>query len=288
MNDFLTNRQLPENLDSLKRLSLNYWWSWSREGAGVFREFDAALWEKCEQNPRRMLKEISELHLWQRACSAHFVERLERLTAEFDEYMRQEPQVFGSGARREITPEHPVAYFCAEYGVHNSLPLYSGGLGILAGDHLKSASDLRVPLVAVGLFYRYGYFRQRVDNYNLQHEIYQESLPENLAIRPVFDEAGERLKIFVEMRGRKVAAQVWLAKIGRVSLYLLDTNVAENNEIDRFVTGHLYGGDKETRIVQEMLLGIGGVRLLRKLNIEPSVFHLNEGHSAFLTLELVR
>ncbi|MEP6925657.1 MAG: alpha-glucan family phosphorylase, partial [Pyrinomonadaceae bacterium] len=288
MNEVLTGKYLPENLRSLERLSWNYWWSWGTDGAAVFRELDPTLWEKTEQNPRRMLQEISQFHLWQRACDAHFVARVEELTHDFDDYLANKPRVYGDGTSRPITPENPVAYFCAEYGVHNSLPLYSGGLGILAGDHLKSASDLCVPLVAVGLFYRYGYFRQRINADNLQHEIYQESVSENLAIQPVLNSNNEPVKISLQMRGRTVVAQAWLAQVGRISLYLLDTNVAENAEVDRYVTGHLYGGDKETRVVQEMLLGIGGVRLLRKLNIEPSVFHLNEGHSAFLTLELSR
>src|SRR4030095_1461851 len=174
------------------------------------------------------------------------------------------------------------------YGVHNSLPLYSGGLGILAGDHLKSASDLGIPLVAVGLLYRYGYFRQRLRNDGWQEEHYGETHPNELPINLVLTRNNVPLKIEVSIRNRRVRAQVWRADVGRVPLYLLDTNIPENTETDRWVTGHLYGGDRETRIVQEMLLGIGGVRLLRKLGVTPHVFHLNEGHSAFLTIELAR
>ncbi|MEP7036863.1 MAG: alpha-glucan family phosphorylase, partial [Acidobacteriota bacterium] len=193
------------------------------------------------------------------------------------------PNSFG-----KITPENPVAYFCAEYGVHNSLPIYSGGLGILAGDHLKSASDGNVPLVAIGLFYRYGYFRQKIAHDGFQEEKYLDSFDNQLALQPVLNENDARILTMVHIRGREVYAQTWLAKIGRILLYLLDTNVPENNETDRLITGHLYGGDTETRIVQEKILGIGGVRLLRELGVEPSVYHLNEGHSAFLTLELAR
>jgi starch phosphorylase len=189
---------------------------------------------------------------------------------------------------KTITPEHPIAYFCAEFGVHSSLPLYSGGLGILAGDHLKSASDLGLPLVGIGLLYRFGYFRQRLRNDGWQEEHYGETYPNDLPIHLVRNADGSTLRIEVLIRERNVLAQVWRADVGRVPLYLLDTNIPENVETDRWVTGHLYGGDRETRIVQEMLLGIGGVRLLRKLGIAPSVFHLNEGHSAFLTLELAR
>ena len=278
--------ELPFNLQALETLSKNLWWSWTSDGASVFRNLDPHLWEQTEQNPRRLLQEISALRLWQAAADAAFVGRVENLASRFEDYLAQDFQSFGSD--RKITPENPVAYFCAEYGVHNSLPLYSGGLGILAGDHLKSASDLRLPLVAIGLFYRFGYFRQKMSADGYQLEDYQESKAENLAIAPVLDANGERVKVSIRMRGRDVAAQAWLAEVGRVKLYLLDTNIEENDEIDRLITGHLYGGDKETRVVQEMLLGIGGVRLLRKLNIEPSVFHLNEGHSAFLTLELAR
>jgi len=182
--------------------------------------------------------------------------------------------------------DHPVAYFCAEYGVHTSLPIYSGGLGILAGDHLKSASDLNIPLVAIGLLYRYGYFRQDISHDGWQEEHYSNLFTLGLAIEPVNDANGERIRVSVHIRGREVHAEAWLARVGRISLYLLDTNVDPNSAIDRMITGHLYGGDTETRIVQEKVLGLGGVRLLRKLAIEPSVYHLNEGHAAFSTLEL--
>jgi starch phosphorylase len=281
-NDFNTH-ELPECLRALEKISQNYWWSWSNEGAYLFRGLDSKLWEEVEQNPRLLLQKISDLHLWQRACDPFYTARVERVARQFDEYLNAGQKPFET-----ITPENPVAYFCAEYGVHNSLPLYSGGLGILAGDHLKSASDLGLPLVAIGLFYRFGYFRQRLSPDGYQMEDYQESIPANLSLQPVLDDGGERLKVSLKMRGRDVLAQAWLASVGRIKLYLLDTNVQENHEIDRLITGHLYGGDKETRVVQEMLLGIGGVRLVRALKIEPSVFHLNEGHSAFLTLELAR
>jgi starch phosphorylase len=168
------------------------------------------------------------------------------------------------------------------------LPLYSGGLGILAGDHLKSASDLNLPLVAIGLFYRFGYFRQGVTADDWQDESYKETYADELPLELVTDETGAPVRIEVSMRGRAVSACAWRANVGRVKLYLLDTNVPENNEVDRLITGHLYGGDRETRLVQEMMLGLGGVRLLRKLGVQPGVFHLNEGHSAFLTLELAR
>jgi len=281
--DFEFTSRVPEAIGFLETLSWNFWWSWSRDGAALFRDLDPALWEACEQNPRELLKRISDLALWQKAAEADYVRRVEATKAEFESYVGSEDAEFG-----EITSRNPVAYFCAEYGVHNSLPIYSGGLGILAGDHLKSASDLKVPLVAVGLMYRYGYFRQKVAHDGWQEETYKDSFEDHLALKPVVDENGERIVVTVTMRGRKVHAQAWLAIVGRIRLYLLDTNIGINDEVDRFVTGHLYGGDTETRIVQEKILGIGGVQLLRRLGVEPAVFHLNEGHSAFLNLELAR
>ena len=281
--DFYNKRELPEKLEFLDTLSWNFYWSWKPEGTKLFRELDPQLWEKCEQNPRLLLTQISELRLWQKANDFDYVERLQKFSRLFGEYHSEKPNSFG-----KINAQNPVAYFCAEYGVHNSLPVYSGGLGILAGDHLKSASDNNVPLIAVGLLYRFGYFRQKITHDGWQDERYLDSFKSELALLPVFDKGGERILIKVHIRGREVFARAWLAKIGRISLYLLDTNVEENTEIDRLITGHLYGGDTETRIVQEKILGIGGVRLLRQFGIMPSVYHLNEGHSAFLTLELAR
>jgi starch phosphorylase len=284
----LEARPLPEPLRALERLAWNYWWSWAADGAAVFRDLDPGVWELCEHNPRRVLAETSEFRLMQMATDPVYTERVRALAARFDAYMADARAWESTDQLKKLTPERAVAYFCAEYGVHNSLPLYSGGLGMLAGDHLKSASDLRLPLVAVGLLYRYGYFRQRLTRDGWQDEHYGETHPSELPIHQVMDSTGAPLGIEVRMRGRIVRAHVWRAHVGRVSLYLLDTNIAENDELDRWVTGHLYGGDRETRIVQEMMLGIGGVRLLRALRIEPHVFHLNEGHSAFLTLELAR
>ncbi len=278
--------RLPAPLAPLERLAWNYWWSWAADGAEIFRDLEPEIWEECEYNPRLLLAKTSAYRLAEAATDPVYLERVRRIDERFQSYMAS-----GIGwtiDHPQITAEHPVAYFCAEFGVHNSLPLYSGGLGILAGDHLKSASDLRVPLVAVGLLYRYGYFRQRLRNDGWQEEHYGETFPNDLAITLIKNPDGTPLRIAVWIRERNVLAQVWRADVGMVQLYLLDTNILENVETDRWVTGHLYGGDRETRIVQEMLLGIGGVRLLRQLGVTPSVYHLNEGHSAFLTLELAR
>ncbi len=279
---------LPASLKPLNRLAWNYWWSWSADGPSVFRDLDPEIWEECEHNPRLLLARVSEYRLAQMATDPVYIERVRRLAGRFDDYMSPAHIWPGTGQLSAITPERPIAYFCAEFGVHNSLPLYSGGLGMLAGDHLKSASDLRLPLVAIGLLYRYGYFRQRLRRDGWQEEHYGETHPSEIPLHSISAQDGSPLLIEVSIRGRKVFAHVWRADVGRVPLYLLDTNIDQNEETDRWVTGHLYGGDRETRVVQEMLLGIGGIRLLRRLGIEPHVFHLNEGHSAFLTLELVR
>jgi starch phosphorylase len=234
------------------------------------------------------LSQASDLRLAQVAADPAFADRVQRLSERFRSYLGDPRPWPKLQLAPRISRETPAAYFCAEFGIHNSLPLYSGGLGILAGDHLKSASDLNLPLVAVGLFYRFGYFRQRLSQDGWQEEIYRENHSDELSLQVVSGEEEKPLLIEVAMRGRVVRARVWRADVGRVRLYLLDTNVAENDHTDRLVTGHLYGGDRETRLVQEMMLGIGGARLLQRLGINPGVYHLNEGHSAFLTLELAR
>ena len=278
-SDFELSRTLPDEISKLENISANFYWSWRPQGTSLFRDLDPDLWEECEQNPRLLLSRIDDLRLHQKAADPAYVDRLASFYHEFSDYL---------GGDRTAVESPRIAYFCAEYGVHNSLPNYSGGLGILAGDHLKSASDLDIRLTAIGLLYRYGYFRQRISHDGWQQEHYRDVFESELALKPVFDHDGERVKVAVHIRGRVVSAQAWIASVGRVPLYLLDTNLPENAEVDRLITGHLYGGDTETRIVQEKVLGLGGVRLLRKLGIAPDIFHLNEGHSAFLTLELAR
>ena len=284
----LPPRELPSTLEPLERLAWNYWWSWAPDGVEVFRDLDSGTWAQCDQNPRALLAQVSDLRLTQMAADPSYAERVTRLAERFDSYVTDTRVSPTLTLNPSINRVDPVAYFCAEFGVHSSLPLYSGGLGILAGDHLKSASDLNLPLVAVGLFYRYGYFQQRINSQGWQEERYRESYVGELPLELMRTSDGVPLLIEITMRGRAVRARVWKANVGRVQLYLLDTNVSENEEIDRLITGHLYGGDRETRLVQEMTLGIGGVRLLNNLQIKPAVFHLNEGHSAFLTLELTR
>ncbi|HZB43870.1 MAG TPA: alpha-glucan family phosphorylase, partial [Pyrinomonadaceae bacterium] len=283
-----TRVALPETIGALERLSWNYWWSWAPGGNSVFRDLDPEVWNECEHNPRRLLQDVSEYTLARMGTDPHYIERVRRLEENFDAYMNPGVRTWAAQHAPEITHERPVAYFCAEFGVHHSLPLYSGGLGILAGDHLKSASDLGLPLVAVGLLYHHGYFRQRLRRDGWQEETYHQIDVDDLPLQLVRDPEGEPVNVTLSMRGREVRVQAWRVDVGRIPLYLLDTNVEGNHEIDRMVTGHLYGGDRETRCVQEIVLGVGGVRLLQKLGVEPHVFHLNEGHSAFLTLELSR
>lgn len=279
---------LPQTIAALERISWNYWWSWNADGTSVFRDLDQGVWDACEHNPRRLLKEVPQYSLMRMATDPVYIERVRRVGEDFDAYMAEGSHTWAAGNAPAITHENPVAYFCAEFGVHHSLPLYSGGLGILAGDHLKSASDLGLPLVAVGLLYHHGYFRQRLRRDGWQEETYNQIVVGDLPLQLVRDEEGSAVHVELVIRGREVRVQAWRVEVGRVPLYLLDTNVDGNDEIDRFISGHLYGGDRETRCVQEIVLGIGGVRLLRRLGVEPHVFHLNEGHSAFLTLELAR
>src|SRR5215510_1180130 len=236
---------LPAPLLPLERLAWNYWWSWTADGASIFRDLEPELWEECEHNPRQLLARTSPYRLAQAATDPAYLERVRRIDQAFQDYMAPTQSWPGNGAASLISPERPVAYFCAEYGVHNSLPLYSGGLGMLAGDHLKSASDLRLPLVGIGLLYRYGYFRQRLRRDGWQEEHYGETHPSEIPIHPIRSDNGSPLLIDVSIRRRTVFAQVWRADVGRVPLYLLDTNIEENDETDRFVTGHLYGSDRE-------------------------------------------
>src|SRR6185295_5876657 len=232
-------RQLPPTLQPLEVLSWNYWWSWAPDGPDVFRDLDPNLWQQCEQNPRLLLSQVSDLRLTQMGADPSFADRIETLYERFTAYINDRRPWPKLQLKSQITEQTPIAYFCAEFGVHNSLPLYSGGLGILAGDHLKSASDLNLPLVAVGLFYRFGYFRQSVTTDDWQDETYKETYADELPVELATDPTGAPVTIEVNMRGRAVHARVWRANVGRVRLYLLDTNVPENAEVDRLITGHL-------------------------------------------------
>lgn len=276
---------LPERLRPLGELARNLWWTWNPEAADLFRRLDPDLWEKTHHNPVDLLGSLSQDRLESLAADDAFLSNVERATAELRAYLSRKSwfeTVHGVGTGLQ------VAYFCAEFGLHESLPIYSGGLGVLAGDHLKSASDLGLPLVGVGLLYRRGYFRQYLNRDGWQQEMHPAYDFERLALQLETTEEGKPRRIAVEIAGAEVAAQIWRAQVGRVPLLLLDTDIPENTPEHRTLTDKLYGGDIRHRIRQEILLGIGGVRALQAMGITPTVFHMNEGHSAFLAIERVR
>ncbi|MBI4605128.1 MAG: alpha-glucan family phosphorylase [Planctomycetes bacterium] len=277
--------RVPESLSSLRRLAYNLWWCWNPEAIQLFRRLDPDLWEETYHNPVKMLGLVSQERLYDMASDAGFKAHLNRCVSLLERYLAEDrwhQRIASPGAKESI------AYFSLEFGLTESMPIYSGGLGILAGDHLKSASDLGIPLVAVGLLYQRGYFQQYLNADGWQQERYPVNDFYNMAIEPAAGPGGSQLVIEVAYPGRVVQARVWVAQVGRVPLYLLDTNLPANGPGDRSITGELYGGDMETRIQQELLLGLGGVRALHMLGIDPIVCHMNEGHSAFLGLERIR
>jgi starch phosphorylase len=277
---------LPPVLSPLRDLAYNLHWCWHLEVIDLFRRLDRDLWEETGHNPLLMLSELSQQRLAEAAADTGFVAQMKRVFQAFNRYMGGHDTWYH--AIDNVGSGLGVAYFSMEFGLTESLKLYSGGLGILAGDHLKSASDLGVPLVGMGLLYQQGYFAQYLNADGWQQEMYPVNDFHNLPLRLERDSQGEPLKVEVAFPGRSVFAQVWRAQVGRVPLFLLDTNLAENKQEDRHITDQLYGGDNEMRIQQEIILGIGGVRALRALDVRPTVYHMNEGHSAFLALERTR
>jgi len=272
-------QRIPEPLAPLARLAYNYRWSWLPGGAELFASVDAERFALALRNPVRLLQEAPYRRLVQAAANAELLARAAEL----------EGQVAADLARPAqggIDPARPVAFLCAEYGVHVSLPVYSGGLGALAGDLLKEASDAALPLVALGLMYRKGYFRQRIDGGGWQHEYWVDTDPERLPAALVTGDDGEPLTVTVPIYESDAVAQIWRVDVGRVPLFLLDTDIAQNGPLERWITARLYEADSETRLAQYMLLGAGGVRALRALGIEAGVLHLNEGHAAFAPIEL--
>jgi len=278
------NPKLPKRLARLEELAGNLWYSWDRPTRAIFARLNPALWDAVGHNPKAMLKRIDEQRLIDAASDPAFLDSLTRVLAAFDAYQADAPFRSNSGG---FKADELVAYFCAEFGVHESLPLYSGGLGILAGDHCKAASDFQLTFVAMGLLYRQGYFVQTIDAEGRQRAEYHDSEFTDLPIEPVH-RAGRELTVELAFPGRKLGVKVWQTRIGHVTLYLLDTDVPENSERDRAITHRLYGGDRTTRLEQELVLGVGGARALAAMNLKPSVWHINEGHAAFLILERVR
>ncbi len=280
---------LPEKLRELRKFANNFWWSWHPESAVLFQEIDSELWEKVSKNPIAFLNNVSNRLLVQMSNDQQYMEKYHTVLEKFNAYAKPTEICNICESAKYFSPRHPIAYFCMEYALDESLPIYSGGLGVLAGDYLKTMSDLNVPFVAVGLFYKQGYFQQEIDFHGGQITTYRNNNPTQLSIAQVSDEHGKPLSLNIRILERTITGCAWEVKVGRISLYLLDTDVPENNADDRKITARLYAGGREQRIKQEIVLGIGGVRLLtEKLNIHPAVYHLNEGHSAFLLLERVR
>ncbi len=272
---------LPHALQPLARAAFDYRWSWSADGPATFAAIDRDHWLRCGSNPRRLLTEVPQSALQRAAGDATLVARVARLAQELRDD-RDRPWRAGA-----VSPEHPVAFCCAEFGVHGSLPIYSGGLGILAGDILKEASDLALPMVGVGLMYRTGYFHQRIDVTGFQHEYWLDADPDRLPCVKVTGADGQALTVRVPVNDEDVVAQVWRVDVGRVPLYLLDTDRPENSQIGRWVTSRLYESNRAIRLAQYAVLGIGGQRALRALGIQPAVYHLNEGHPALGVFELL-
>ena len=285
-NRITVNPQLPKRIEKLSEISNNLWWSWNTEFLRLFQKIDKDLWEESEKNPVKFLKRVSQEKLDNASKNAMFLKEYDKLVDNFENYMKSKNTWFSN--KYLENKNDLIAYFSAEYGLDETIPIYSGGLGILSGDHLKSASDLGIPLVAVGLLYKNGYFHQKINGYGGQETEYNNIDLYDLPINAVKDQNGEDLIIYVKFPKRRLYLKVWQINVGRVKLYLLDSDIEKNNEEDRDVTLRLYGGDQEMRIRQEIVLGMAGVNLLRTLGLKPTVYHMNEGHSAFLTLEIIK
>jgi len=285
-NRITVNPQLPKRINRLNEIANNLWWVWNTEFLRLLKTMDGDLWEKCDKNPVKFLKHISQEKLEEAENNAQFVKDYDKIVENFDSYMASRNTWFA-----QKYPENKndlIAYFSAEYGLDQTIAIYSGGLGILSGDHLKSASDLGIPLVAVGLMYKNGYFHQRIDKDGIQHPEYKDLNLADLPIHPVKDKDGKDFITYVKFPARRIYLKVWQINVGRIKLYLLDSDIDINAEEDRGTTAKLYGGDQEMRIRQEIILGMGGVNTLKKLGLTPTVYHMNEGHSAFLNLELIK
>lgn len=278
--------QVPERLKRLHELAYNLWWSWNPDAQALFAGIDETLWDRVSHNPVKFLREVNQERLNQAALDETLAARYDAVMAEFDAYMQP--------ASTWFSRTHPdrlgstIAYFSAEFGLHEALPIYSGGLGVLSGDHCKAASDLGLPFIGMGFLYPQGYFTQRITSEGRQEAIYNKLSFDEVPATPARNPNGEEVLIKVDLPGRAVFAKVWKIQVGRIPLYLMDTDVALNDPKDRELSARLYGGDQEIRISQEIVLGIGGVRAVRALGYDPAVWHMNEGHAAFLGLERMR
>ena len=282
----LTSAELTDLIHGLNRLARNLWWTWNQEAQEIFQQLSPRAWQNLYHNAVAVLHEVSDYELRTRLQEPAFAADVRDVLKRFNAYMEERDTWATQNAQK--LEGKPVAYFSAEFGLHETLPIAAGGLGILAGDHAKSASDLGLPFVGISLFYRQGYFMQTINEENWQTEYYSRLNPRNLPMEAVLDAKGEHLTCMIQIATSQVKFKVWKVNVGRIPIYLMDTDLPENEEHHRELTLRVYGGDSTTRIMQEMLLGVGGVRLMRALDIQPSVFHMNEGHAAFLTLELMR
>jgi starch phosphorylase len=280
--------KLPAELEPLRTMVFNLWWTWEPQARALFRHLDPDLWHETNHNPLRMLQLCRQARLIEVAQDEDFLAEMRAVYEKFSNYLEREDTYGQQRAVAPFAPKTPIAYFSAEFGFHESVPNYSGGLGILSGDHCKSASDLGLPFVAVTLLYKHGYFRQQINKEGTQESIQLNQNFSHLPLTDAIDKDGKPLFVSVHLLGHDVRIKVWKLQVGRITLYLLDTDLAENAEEDRQITAQLYGGDHEMRIKQEIVLGIGGIHALNAKGIKPAVFHMNEGHSAFLSLELIR
>ncbi|NTW98284.1 MAG: glycosyltransferase family 1 protein, partial [Oscillochloris sp.] len=277
---------IPERIARLRELAYNLWWTWHPEAQDLYREIDPDLWELDYHNPVDVLRDVRQRRLEEAALNPTYLQKYDAVLKDFDAYMGSKKTWF-----RKHFPDAKdaqIAYFSAEFGIHESLPIYSGGLGILSGDHVKEASDMALPFVAVGFIYPQGYFRQRLDHSGWQFAEYNKLNFADVPAIPALDPQGREVVVEVELPGRSIYAKVYKFQVGRVSLLLMDTDIHPNSPQDRELSARLYGGDQEMRISQELVLGVGGVRALRRLGYKPNVWHMNEGHSSFLVLELCR
>lgn len=278
--------EITELVNGLNKMARNLWWTWDQEAQELFEELSPRSWRNLYHNAVAILHEVSDYELRVRLQNQEFATHVRNVLRDFESYLNEKD----TWGRKHAPALHknPVAYFSAEFGFHETLPIAAGGLGILAGDHTKSASDLDLGFVGISLFYREGYFQQAVDNNNWQTEFYSRLNPKNIPLEAVEDAKGNQIVVKVRIAMSEVKLLAWRVNVGRVPVYLLDSNHPDNEQHFRDLTKRVYGGDSTTRIMQEIILGVGGVRLLRALGIAPSTFHMNEGHAAFLTLEIIR
>jgi starch phosphorylase len=281
--DIPNHFSLPRRISRLGELAYNLWWAWNPDAQQLFRQMDMRLWDAVGHNPVAFLRKVERSRVNAATNDRYYLERYDRILQKFDQYMSGEDAWFN--LQHADLKGESIAYLSFEFGLHESLPVYAGGLGILAGDHLKEASDLGLPLSGVGFIYNQGYFTQRITEDGWQETQTRYLVLEDSPIVPLKDEAGNPVTISVELIGRTVVARIWEVRVGRISLFLLDTNLDVNSEVDRQLTARLYSNDQDVRISQEILLGMGGVRALRRLGYDAKVWHMNEGHSAFLALE---